>query len=59
MNPDVPYLVSVGNMHKILDAIQNAGAPSVFNLQFLKDLGFTASQDRPMTRVLKYLGMLD
>lgn len=59
MNPDVPYLVAVGNLHKILDAIQNAGAPSVFNREFLKDLGFTASQDRPLPRVLKYLGMLD
>lgn len=59
MNSDVPYLVAIGNLHKILDAIQNAGAPSVFNLEFLKDLGFTSSQDRPMPRVLKYLGMLD
>lgn len=59
MNSDVPYLAAIGNMHKILDAIQNAGAPSVFNLEFLKDLGFTSSQDRPMPRVLKYLGMLD
>lgn len=59
MNPEVPYLVSVGNLHKMLDAIQNAGAPSVFNLDFLKDLGFTSSQDRAMPKLLKYLGMLD
>jgi len=59
MNPDVPYLPAIGNMTKILDAIQNAAAPAVFNVQFLKDLGFTSSQDRPMTRILKYLGMLD
>lgn len=27
MNPDVPYMMSVTNLHKILDAIQRAGAP--------------------------------
>lgn len=59
MDPDVPYLVSVGNLTKILDAIQRAGVPEVFNRDFLKDLGFKASQDRPMVKVLKYLGMLD
>jgi hypothetical protein len=50
---------SVTNLHKILDAIQKAGVPEVFNLDFLKDLGFTSSNDRPVIKVLKYLGMLD
>jgi hypothetical protein len=59
MDPDVPYLVSIGNLTKILDQIQRAGVPEVFNRDFLKDLGFSASQDRPMVKILKYLGMLD
>jgi hypothetical protein len=59
MDVDVPYLPAVGNVPKILDQIQHAGVPEVFNLDFLKDLGFNSSQDRPMVRVLKYLGMLD
>lgn len=59
MNPEIPYLASIGNLHKMLDAIQNASAPGVFNLDFLKDLGFSSSQDRAMPKVLKYLGMLD
>lgn len=50
---------SVTNLHKILDAIQKAGVPETFNLDFLKDLGFTSSNDRPVIKVLKYLGMLD
>lgn len=50
---------SVTNLHKILNAIQKAGVPEVFNLDFLKDLGFTSSNDRPVIKVLKYLGMLD
>jgi hypothetical protein len=55
----VPYMLSVANLHKILDKIQTAGVPEVFNLDFLKDLGFTSSNDRPVIKVLKYLGMLD
>jgi hypothetical protein len=52
-------MLSVANLHKILDKIQTAGVPEVFNLDFLKDLGFTSSNDRPILKVLKYLGMLD
>lgn len=59
MDTDVPYMPSVTNLAKILDAIQKAGVPDAFNLDFLKDLGFTSSNDRPVIKVLKYLGMLD
>lgn len=59
MDTAVPYMLSVANLHKILDKIQTAGVPEVFNLDFLKDLGFTSSNDRPIIKVLKYLGMLD
>ncbi|MGZ5156282.1 MAG: DUF5343 domain-containing protein [Caldimonas sp.] len=31
----------------------------MFNLDFLKDLGFASSQDRSVPKLLKYLGMLD
>jgi hypothetical protein len=59
MDTKVPYMPSVTNLSKILDAIQKAGVPEIFNLDFLKDLGFTSSNDRPVINVLKYLGMLD
>ena len=59
MSPDVPYMMSVTNLHKILDAIQRAGAPEVFHLDFLKDLGFKAFNDRGAVKMLKYLGFLD
>jgi len=52
-------MVSVTNLHKILDAIQKAGAPEVFHLDFLKDLGYASSNDRGVVKVLKYLGFLD
>jgi hypothetical protein len=59
VDANVPYLPSVTNLHQILDKVQNAGVPEVFNVDFLKDLGFTSSNDRPVIKVFKYLGLLD
>jgi hypothetical protein len=59
MDTNVPYVLSVSNLPKILEAIQKAAVPDTFNLDFLKDLGFTSSSDRPIIKLLKYLGMLD
>lgn len=59
MNTDIPYLVANGNIPKLLAAVQKAGAPPSFNVDFIKDLGFTSSQDRPMVKVFKYLGLTD
>lgn len=59
MDVDVPYMVSSKNMNAIFDKIQNAGAPQAFGLDFLKDLGFTSSNDRGVIKVLKFLGFLD
>jgi hypothetical protein len=49
----------VTNLSKILDAIQRAGAPDAFGLDFLKDLGFTSSNDRAAIKLLKFLGLLE
>ena len=59
METKVPYMSTVKNLPNILDRIQQAGAPEVFNLDFLRDLGFKSSNDRGVIKVLKYLGMLD
>ncbi len=59
MEAEVPYMLSVSNLPKILDAIQRAGAPDAFGLDFLKDLGFTSSNDRAAIKLLKFLGLLD
>lgn len=59
MNNEVPYMPSVANLHKVLDAIQRAAAPETFHLDFLKDLGFTSSNDRGAVKLLKFLGFLD
>ena len=59
MDAEVPYMPSVSNLSKILDAIQRAGAPDAFGLDFLKDLGFTSSNDRAAIKLLKFLGLLE
>lgn len=59
MDADIPYMISSKNVAAILDKIQNAGAPNVFGMDFLKDLGFTSSNDRGIIKVLKFLGFLD
>jgi hypothetical protein len=59
MDTDVPRMPSVKNLHPILDAMQKAAVPDAFGVDFLKDMGFTSSNDRSVIKVLKFLGMLD
>lgn len=59
MNQDIVYLPSAANLHNILSGIANANVPSVFNLDFLKDLGFRSSNHRPLPKLLRYLGFID
>ena len=59
MDTNVPYMLSIKNVHAILSKMQNAGVPEAFGHDFLRDLGFTSSSDRGVIKVLKYLGMLD
>ena len=59
MDTDIPRMPSVKNLHAILDAMQKAAEPDAFGVDFLKDMGFTSSNDRSVIKVLKYLGMLD
>ena len=59
MNLDVPYMPSNRNLHKILEKVQHAAVPEAFTYEFLKDLGFSSSNDRSILKILKYLGMLD
>jgi len=59
MDTNVPYMLSVKNVPAILTKMQNAGVPDAFGHDFLRDLGFTSSNDRGIIKILKYLGMLD
>lgn len=59
MDNDVPRMPSIKNLHAIFDSIQKAAAPDAFGVDFLKDMGYTSSNDRSVIKVLKYLGLLD
>jgi hypothetical protein len=59
MNTDVPYMGTSKNVSAILAKIQTASCPIAFTIDFLKDLGFTSSNDRGIVKVLKYIGFLD
>lgn len=53
------YLQTVKNLKPIMDSIQKAGVPSQFSYEFLKQLGFSSSGDRPIIKFLKELNFLD
>jgi hypothetical protein len=52
------YLSTVKNINGIMDAVKRAGVPDRFTYEFLKQLGFGSSGDRPTIPVLKAIGFL-
>lgn len=52
------YLATTKNTAAILDAMQKASVPPRFTYEFLKQLGYGSSGDRPFIPVLKALGFL-
>lgn len=59
MAAKVPYMVSVGNIPKILSKIQEARAPDRFTLDFLETkLGSSGGGARPIIPLLKKMGFL-
>jgi len=59
MNTSVPYMGSVKNLGAMLTKMQTASCPPSFTIDFLKDMGFTSSNDRAVIKILKYIGFLD
>jgi hypothetical protein len=53
------YLTSTKNTPAIFEAIRKAGVPRSFTYEFLKQLGFSSSSDRPIIPVMKAIGLLD
>jgi hypothetical protein len=53
------YFTSAKNLPAILDQIQKGKVPAKFTYDYLKQLGFPSSNDRPIIPVLKALGFLD
>jgi hypothetical protein len=53
------YLTTVRNVEPMLAAIQRAAVPERFSQQFLKQLGFPSSNDRPIIPLFKAMRFLD
>jgi hypothetical protein len=53
------YLMSTKNTASIFASLQKAGVPDVFTHEFLKQLGYASSGDRPVIPVMKAIGFLD
>lgn len=59
MPTEVPYMMSITNVPAILEKIRIAGTPPKFTHEFLKStLGFSASNDRGVIKVLRQMGFL-
>lgn len=56
--PDV-YMHSVKNLPSIFEKLTSAGVPDRFTHEFLKQLGFTSSNDRAFPNVLRALRFVD
>ncbi|KKR46971.1 MAG: hypothetical protein UT82_C0005G0032 [Parcubacteria group bacterium GW2011_GWB1_40_14] len=53
------YMNSVGRLPQMMEAIQNAGVPPRFTIEFLKSIGFKGTNDRAFISVLKGIDFLD
>lgn len=52
------YFTSAKNVRAILESTQKGGVPSRVTYDFLKQLGYPSSSDRPVLAVMKALGFL-
>ena len=58
MAQDYPYMVSNNKIEPIFKKIETAAKPSKFTNEFLKNLGFSSSNDRAIIPLLKRLSFL-
>ena len=55
---DYPYMLSNNKIAPIVSKIQQAARPAKFTQEFLKNLGFTSTNDRAFIPLFKKLGFL-
>ena len=55
---DYPYMMSYGKIEPIISKIQQAARPTKFTQEFLKNLGFSSTNDRALIPLFKKLGFL-
>jgi hypothetical protein len=59
MTEDYPYMISNNKIKPILDAIHSAAKPQKFSHEFLKQIGFSSSNDRAIIPLFKRLGLIN
>jgi len=59
MSVPTAYLTTAKNVKDVFASMQKAGVPKRFTYEFLKQLGFASSGDRPVISVMKALRFLD
>lgn len=59
MATDYPYMMSNNKIRTIIDAIHDAAKPPKFTHEFLKQMGFSSSNDRAMIPLFKRLGIIN
>lgn len=55
---DYPYMISNNKISPIIQKIQQAARPQKFTLEFLRNIGFTSTNDRAFIPLIKKLGFL-
>lgn len=58
MADDYPYMISNNKISPIIDAIHSAAKPPKFSHEFLKQIGFSSSNDRAVIPLFKRLGFI-
>lgn len=55
---EYPYMVSNNKIAPIIQSLQSAAKPNKFTNEFIKNLGFSSSNDRAIINLFKRLGFL-
>lgn len=55
---DYPYMVSNNKISQIVSSLQSAAKPQKFTLEFLRNMGYSSTNDRGIIPLFKKLGFL-
>ncbi|MBN1761551.1 MAG: DUF5343 domain-containing protein [Methanomicrobia archaeon] len=56
---EYPYILVTGRLKDFLKHIKSAGVPPKITISYLPSVSFKSTNDRPIVKVLKFIGFLD
>ena len=56
---EFPYMPNPARVELFFDHIQKTGVPPKVTIKYLESVGFKSKNDRPLIRILKFIGFLD